>query len=241
MRYSWGIRHVRQRKHVVKISLILSGLIVLLIILLGFTTLDAAKFFGGFCLSLVRVIIAYFISLVIAIFFALLATSSKTAENIFIPILDALQSFPAFALFPLLIVWFGRTAPVIIIILVIEMVWPILFTVLTAKKQIREDLIEAAYAFNVRGYNFLKWVIFPLILPGIITGSIVAWGEAWETVIAAEIIVSISGVGTYLSVIANTNPRQMIIGIGLLLLLLFLLNKYIWLPFLNKSTKYQQE
>jgi len=241
MRYSWGIHHIRQRRHVVKISLILSGLIILLILLLGFTTLDAAKFFGGFGLSLVRVVIAYFIALAIAIFTALTVTSSKVLESAFIPILDALQSFPAFALFPLLIVWFGRTAPVIIIILVIEMVWPILFTVLTAKKQIREDLIEAAHAFDVRGYNFLKWVLFPLILPGIVTGSIVAWGEAWETIIAAEIIVSISGVGTYLSTVASTNPKQMVIGIGLLLLLLFLLNKYIWLPLLNRSTKYQQE
>jgi len=241
MRYSWGIRHVRQRRHVVKISLILSGLIILLVLLLGFTTLDAAKFFGGFGMSLIRVTIAYFIALFAAVILALTVTSSKIAENIFIPILDVLQSFPSFALFPLLIVWFGRTAQVTVIILVVTMIWPILFTVLTARKQVREDLIEAAHAFDVRGFNFLKWILFPLILPAIVTGSLVAWGEAWEAIIAAEIIVSISGVGTYLSDIANANPKQLVIGIFLLLLLLFLLNKYIWLPLLNRSMKYQQE
>lgn len=241
MRYSWEIHHIRQRRHVIKISLILSGLIILLILLLGFTTLDAVKFFGGFVQSLTRVAIAYFIALFLAVVIVLAVTSSKLTENIFIPILDVLQSFPSFALFPLLIVWFGRTALVTIMILVVTMIWPILFTILTARKQVREDLIEAAHAFNIRGLNFLRWVLLPLIFPAIITGSLVGWGEAWEAIIAAEIIVSISGVGTYLSNVANTNPRQLVIGIFLLLLLLYLLNKYIWLPLLNKSTKYQQE
>jgi len=122
------------------------------------------------------------------------------------------------------------------------MIWPILFTILSAQKQLKGDLLEAAHLFRATGIKFLIYVLFPLMFPAIITGSIVAWGEAWETIIAAEIIVNVPGVGTYLAQGGqNLNSTVLLVGILLLLMLLFILNKYIWLPLLNMSTRYQQE
>lgn len=242
MRYTHSFKLIRKRKHINKISLAITGILVILILFLGFTELDAQKFFVGFAESLYRVTVSYFISLIIAVVVSLAVGSSKSLENVSLPILDVLQSFPSFALFPLLVLFFGKTAIVTIFILVISMIWPILFTILSAQKQLREDLIEAAHSFGAKGYKFLFFVLFPLLLPSIITGSIVAWGEAWEAIIAAEIIVGIPGVGTYLAQNGeDLNSKVLIIGIFLLLMLLFILNKYIWLPLLNSSTKYQQE
>ncbi len=242
MRYTHHFRIIRRRKHVGKISLVITILLVILILVLGFTTLDAKQFFFGFLESLSRVVAAYFISLLLAICLSLMVSSSKALENVSLPILDVLQSFPSFALFPLFALWFGRTALVTILILIISMIWPILFTILSGQKQIKEDLIEAAHAFGAKDFKFLYYVLFPLLLPSIVTGSIVAWGEAWEAIIAAEIIVNIPGVGTYLAQTGdNFNSKILFIGILLLLAMLFILNKYIWLPLLNYSTKYQQE
>ena len=242
MRYTHNIRMIRKRKHVVTLSALITILTIILIIFLGFTTLDAKKFFLGFLDSLGRVIIAYFISLVISLATILIITSSEVMESISVPVLDALQSFPAFALFPLLIIWFGKSSLDVIIILVLEMIWPIIFTLLSSQKQIRGDLVEAAKIFGARGIKYLLYVLLPLLLPAIVTGSIVAWGQAWETIIAAEIIVNVSGVGNYLSVAGQNNQTSiLVIGILLLLLILFIINKYIWLPFLNISTKYREE
>ncbi|HKC14991.1 MAG TPA: ABC transporter permease subunit [Patescibacteria group bacterium] len=242
MRYTHNIKTIRKRKHVVKISVIFTILLVALILILGFTTLDAKQFFLGFLESFWRVIVAYLVAISIAIFTTIIITSTTTLESIFIPILDALQSFPSFALFPLLIVWFGRNSIDVIIILVLEMVWPILFTLLSAQKQIKTDLMEASKIFGAGGINYFLYVLLPLLFPAIVTGSIVAWGEAWETIIAAEIIVNVTGVGNYLSTAGNNNQTGvLVIGILLLLLILFIINKYIWLSLLNMSTKYQQE
>lgn len=242
MRYTHSFRIIRHRKHTVKISLVITGILIILILVLGFTTLDAQKFFTGFFESLFRVTIAYFISLILAIVLALIVTSSKNAEGIWISILDVLQSFPSFAMFPLLVIWFGKTAIVTILILIVAMIWPILFTIISAQKQIREDLLEAAQTFGAKGIKYFVYVLFPLMFSSIITGSIVAWGEAWETIIAAEIIVNIPGIGTYLAQNGdNFNSQILIIGILLLLMMLFVLNKYIWLPLLNMSTKFQQD
>ncbi len=242
MRYTHNLRLIRRRKHTGKISLFLTASIIILVLLLGFTELDAKQFFLGFFESLLRVCIAYIISILLAITLTLFATSSEKVESLTIPILDVMQSFPSFALFPLLVVWFGKTAIVTIFILIITMIWPILFTLLSAKKQIRSDLLEAAQSFGATKVKFLQYVLFPLLFSAIITGSIVSWGEAWEVIIAAEIIVAIPGVGTYLAESGtNNNSQILLIGIILLLAMLFIINKYLWLPLLNLGTKYQQE
>ena len=242
MRYTHNIKIIRKRKHAIKISVILTLILLVLIILVGFTTLDAKQFFLGFFESLIRVSIAYAIALIFAVILMLLVSLSNKIEAVSLPILDVLQSFPSFALFPLFVVWFGRTSLVTIFILIITMVWPILFTLISAHKQIRQELVEAAQIFGAKGIKYLVFVLLPLLFPSLVTGSIVAWGEAWEAIIAAEIIVSVPGVGTYLAESATNNKTHiLVIGILILLLLLFILNKYIWLPLLNLSTKYQQE
>lgn len=242
MRYTHTLRIIRKRKHVKKISILISLFLIGLIFVLGFTTLDAKQFFLGFLESFIRVSIAYLISILIAVCISLIVISSPKVEVVTVPILDVLQSFPSFALFPLFVLWFGKTSAVTICILIITMIWPILFTLLSAQKQIRLDLIDAAYAFGAKGNKYFIYVLLPLLFPAIITGSIVSWGEAWEAIIAAEIIVAIPGVGTYLAEAGKNNNFQiLVIGIFLLLTILFILNKYLWLPLLNVSTKYQQE
>ncbi len=242
MRHSYKLKIIRKRKNANKVSLILLIILVGVILLLGFTELDARLFFGGFAASFTRVTISYFISLILAIILTLVVTASPTIEAISVPILDVLQSFPSFALFPLFVIWFGRNSIVTILILIINMIWPILFTLLTGKKQIKEELDEAAYAFGARGHKYLVYVLFPLLLPAVITGSLVAWGEAWEAIIAAEIIVAVPGVGTYLAQAGGSNHISvLIVGIFLLLTILFIINKLVWLTLLNSSTKYQQE
>lgn len=242
MRYTHSFKLIRRRRHAAKISLIITGVLSLLIILLGFGVLDAQSFFVGFVESLTRVVIAYGFSLLISSLLALLVISAKKVEDITLPILDALQSFPSFALYPLFVLWFGKVSLVTIIILIVEMIWPILFTLLSSYKQIHQDLFEAASTYGAKNWKFLLYVLFPLLLPGIITGSIVAWGEAWEAIIAAEIIVNIPGVGSYLANVGTSNHAELlIIGIALLLMMLFIINKYIWLPLLNFSIKYIQE
>lgn len=239
MRYTHSFRLIRKRKHTVKISALISLGILFLTLVVGFTELDASFFFIGFLESFARVCLSYLISLILGVAVCFWITSSSKIESIFLPILDVLQSFPSFALFPLLTAWLGASSGVTIVILVIAMIWPILFTLLSSHKQIKPDLLEAAHVFGATGKKFWVYVLMPLFLPAIITGSIVAWGEAWETIIAAEIIVKINGIGTYLALLGEKGQTPTLtIGILLLLMLLFLFNKYVWLPLLNYSTRY---
>lgn len=241
MRYTHHFPVIRRRKHAVHLSLFFLLIIYIMIFVYGFSQVSAKEFTLGFLQSFFRVIAAYAISVSIALIIAIAVTGKKVVEDTALPILDALQSFPSFSILPLLLAFYGHSSGVAIFVLVIAMIWPILFSILTSLKSENEETLEAATVFGARGINRLVFVTLPLTLPALVTGSIVAWGEAWETVLAAEIIIQIPGVGTYLSRASeNGQNTVLIIGILLLMVTLFIINKFFWIPLLNKSTQYQQ-
>ena len=240
MHYTHHFRIIRRRKHTLPITLIVLAIILTLIFAFGFTKVDAFQFFIGFFYSFSRVLVAYVLALIVAVSLALIVTINKTFEDLALPTLDVLQSFPAFSILPLLMAFFGKNDLVAIFILFIEMIWPILFSVLSGIKGESEEIMEAASIFGATGWKRVIFVTIPSIFPSLTTGSIVAWGEAWETVLAAEIIINIPGVGTYLQQTGTDNSSFLTIGILMLLAVLFIINKLVWIPLLNRSTKYQQ-
>ena len=208
------------------------------------TNIDFGAFLTGFWFSLARTTVAYIISFVIALTLALFMTTSVVLENLLLPIFDVLQSFPSFALFPVLIVALGHYPEVIIdLVLVITMIWPILFAIVGGLKNRREDLEEAATIFGANGLKRLRHFTLPELSPAIVTGSIVGWGNAWEFIIGAELLVPVThGVGKYLGNLGNTHQNALLAsGILLLMFLLFIINKILWLPLLHNATKYQVE
>jgi NitT/TauT family transport system permease protein len=161
-----------------------------------------------------------------------------------LPILDVLQSFPSFVLFPILIIALKNSPNIIIVsVLVITIIWPIVFAIISGIKGKRTDLEEAATIFGATGAKRFFNFTLPVLFPSIVTGSLVGWGEGWEFIIGAELLVHTRiGVGQYLGDISSAGKTQLLLfGILLLLFLLFIINKLIWLPLLHRSTRFQAD
>ena len=219
-------------------------IIIILGLLIGFSNLNAQSLLIGFLISLYRISVAYIISILIAIIVALIITANKVLENLFLPILDVLQSFPSFALFPVLVIALRNSPELVIIsVLVISMVWPILFSIIGGVKNRREDKEEAATIFGAVGWKRLVYFTIPELLPSIVTGSIVGWGEGWEFIIGAELLIKTNiGIGYYLGFLGENHENlSLAFGITVLLFLLFIVNKMIWLPLLEKTTIYSSD
>lgn len=78
-------------------------------------------------------------------------------------------------------------------------------------------------------------------MPGFITGSIVGLGEGWEALIATEIIVGMdTGLGNFFQTY-STNPKITAFGVLGFLILIFSINKVIWLPLLEWSHRKMEE
>lgn len=232
-----------RRSAIISWAWVLAALVILGF-LINFSTLSANELLRGFLASLARTSVAYIIAAVLAIIIALILTSHKYIEEILLPFFDVLQSFPSFALFPVLVVALKNSPEVIIVmVLTITMIWPILFSVIGGIKNRREDWEEAAQMFGAKGSKKLWYFTLPQLLPTIITGSIVGWGEGWEFIIGAELLVKANvGVGSYLGVLGERGENlSLAFGILVLLILLFVINKLIWLPLLTRATRYGTE
>lgn len=219
-------------------------MLILLLVFIENSQLNTHQVFVGLINSFWRVAAAYVIALIISLPLALLITVNDKVENLLLPIFDVLQSFPSFALFPVLVqALAGWPDIVIILVLVVTVIWPLLFSLISGIKNQREDLEEAATVFGAVGSKRFRHFTVPALMPSLITGSIVGWGEAWEFIIGAELLVHInSGIGSYLGQLGQTQQNQLLaLGIVVLMLFLFIINKLIWLPLLHSSTKYQSE
>ncbi len=251
MRFATGLR-LSRRHHILKrdilsLSITLGSFAVVLALLqlaFGIGGLNSSKFLNGFMASFTRTSVAYVIALMLALTLALTITATAKLEAALLPIFDVLQSFPSFALFPVLVHALAHSPEtVIILVLVITMVWPILFSIVTALKNRREDLEEAASLFGAKGTKRLTHFTLPELMPAIVGGSIIGWGEGWEFIIGAELLVSVKwGIGGYLGELGQAQQNGLLaLGITFLMLLLFILNRLIWLPLLRKVTRYQTE
>src|SRR5207302_11446990 len=142
-----------------------------------------------------------------------------------------LQSFPTFAVLPVLVFYFGHTSISVIEILIIAMVWPIMFSIISGIKEERRDQAEAAKVFGAKGWRHLFYYRLPMLRPFIMTGSIVSWGQCWDMIVGAEIIAKVTGAGRFLGSLGeNGHTGLLALGILVYLLLIFVINHLVWLP-----------
>lgn len=191
-------------------------------------------FLSGTLVSLFRTIAAYLIALLLGGSLAMIFSMGRQSE-VALPVFDVLQSFPTFAVLPMAIAIWGASEFTVIFFLVLTIIWPIFFSTVSALKLTRRDWIEAAEVFGVNGRLYFKKFLLPISLPGLITGSIIGLGEGWEALIATEIIVGIqTGLGPFFELFKQDRVIT-IFGISGFLLLVFCINKLIWLPLLEWS------
>ena len=184
-----------------------------------------------------RLALSYGVALVLGVSVALVVGWSPFGDALF-PFFDILQNLPSFALIPLFIYFLGFTDMMIILFAVSSIVWPILFSVLTAIKSAHADLNDAASIFGAHGIRRILYYLAPLSYPAILTGSIVGIAIGWESVIGAEIISDVSGFGAFIKGADVTGISQAAVaGMLAILVIVFIVNRLVWAPLLAGSNK----
>ncbi len=163
--------------------------------------------------SILRIFTAYVIALVWTLAAAIIITRSKTLSGLFLPLFDIGQSIPALALFPFIVIvvfkYFGTGSMGVeiasVLLLLTGTQWYLLFNIIGAIKHIPGDVVEAANSFGITDWKYVRYVLLPAIFPGIVVGSIQAWGGAWNATIVSEYInygdhiYSVNGLGAFIS------------------------------------------
>jgi NitT/TauT family transport system permease protein len=198
-----------------------------------------------------RILITLAISVVWGVSFGILAATNRTASLLLTPLIDLLQSVPILGYFPMVIAFLFALGPLgielsIIVLLFTSMAWSIFFGVLGAIRGIPTNVSESARSFGLSGWRYVRHVIFPSIIPAVISGANLAWCDGWFFIIAAEyiqyqgsVIAPPSGGLGYLLAQAAYQYKDMTLAIVLLLFITFIVvyfNSLTWRRLMEKAS-----
>ncbi len=236
---SHNLRIYKKREHLLITFGVLALPIIFILMVGRISQISTSALLFGLGLSFYRLTAAYIISLVLGVALAVTLGRGKIGD-FFIPVFDLLQNLPSFALIPAFVILFGYTNKMAILFATSSVLWPILFYALSALRNAKTDFDEAATMFGAVGLKRIFYYLMPSIFPAIVTGSIVGISIGWEAVIGVEIIGLSNGLGVFLNSAAQSDKKTLILGIIALLLVVFSINKLIWLPLLKKSQLYAE-
>ncbi|MCB2230979.1 proline/glycine betaine ABC transporter permease [bacterium] len=138
--------------------------------LIGLLLIDAMGFWDDTMVTLALVLTSALVALVLGIPLGVLAARSKGVERVVRPILDTMQTMPAFVyLIPAVLFFSLGTVPGVVATVVFAMP-PVVRLTNLGIRQVREDVVEAAHAFGATPRQVLIKVQLPLALPTILAG-----------------------------------------------------------------------
>ncbi len=130
-----------------------------------------------------------------------LAMGVRAIGSLLGPYVDFLRSIPPLAYIGFLVAWFGIYDTSKIWLLFLAAFPPIALATLNGVRGIREDYLDAIRTLGAGRLATVRLVVLPATLPDILSGLRVAVGFAWTTVVAAELVNGLPGIGglAYLS------------------------------------------
>jgi NitT/TauT family transport system permease protein len=199
--------------------------------------------------SLIRMIVAYAISLGWTLPCVLAASESLRFRRWLAPAAEIVGSIPATALFPLIVLFVikvtGGMNLASILLILTGMQWYLLFNLLAGARQVPADLKEAGRSFGLGRVATWRKLVLPTLFPSLVTGSITAWGGGWNALILSEYFVyqgstyKVLGLGALLDEATYQTGNSVMILLSLLsmVLIVILLNRLVWRRLYNFATE----
>ncbi len=129
----------------------------------------------------------------------LLMGSSRKAEALINPTFLLLRPIPPLAWIPLAIVWLGLEDASKILVIFVAAFVPSVINTYTGVRNIDTPVMEASRMLGIRGWRWVSEVLVPGALPMIFTGLRLSLQASWTTLVAAELIGALYGLGSILN------------------------------------------
>jgi taurine transport system permease protein len=181
--------------------------------------------------SMQRLFMALFFAFVTAIPLGIVCGSSRLLLAIFDPFIEFYRPLPPLAYYTLLVLWFGITDVSKVALLFLSAFPPLFIAGVFSVQRIPRDRLNGAKSLGASNWRLFVYVIFPSCLPDLLTGLRTAVGVAYSTLVAAEMVAAISGVG-WMVLDASKFLRNDVIYVGIIIMgsIAILMDSYIrWL------------
>ena len=206
--------------------------------------------------SIVRMTIAYFLSLAFAIAYGYTAAYNPRIEPWMVAVLDILQSIPVLSFLPPVVLAMVALIPghqlgiemAVILLIFTGQVWNLAFSFYSSLKTIPREMREAS-----RIYRFSAWQRFwqlemPFSAIGLVWNSIVSVAGGWFALIFCETFTmgdrnfQLPGLGSYIQAATYAgNLRALLAGIATVILIVVATDQLVWRPLIAWSDKFKFE
>ncbi len=201
--------------------------------------------------STLRVVASFAICLAISLPLAIYLARNPKASRFGMPTVEVIASFPATALFPVIIfelIPYISAEGAAVLMLITGMIWYLFFNILSGVRSLPPDLDEAAASFGLKGRKRFTRVVLPGIFPALITGSITAFGGGWNTLIVAEYLsagphktLNLFGIGQAIDVgyalPSHEGYPLMVAALLVLVATVVTINEVIWKPLYRRAVE----
>lgn len=194
------------------------------------STPDGALLQTHITTSLILVFRGYLTAIIVGVPLGLLMGYYNTLDKLVGPIFEILRPIPPIAWIPLSVVWLGIGTPAKSFIIFVASFVPCVINCYTGIKLTTPVMINVGKTCGASRWKIFTSVCVPSAMPMTFTGIRVAIGNAWSTLVAAEMLASSSGLG-YMIQQGRTLARSDVIIVAMLTIgvigafLLWLLDK----------------
>jgi taurine transport system permease protein len=163
--------------------------------------------------SVLLVTMGFVVASSVGVMLGLAMGASRVAEAFINPIFLMLRPIPPLAWIPLAIVWLGLGDAAKMMVIFVSAFVPSVINSYTGVRQIDKPIFEAAAMLDVNGWRYWREVLIPGSLPSIFTGLRLSLQASWTTLVAAELVGAVAGLGQILNQAAqDIFPAMILVG-----------------------------
>ncbi|OAM53367.1 nitrate ABC transporter, permease protein [Methylovorus sp. MM2] len=130
------------------------------------------------------------------------------------PIIGILRPVSPLAWLPIGLLVFKAANPAAIWVIFISAIWPMIINTAVGVSKVPQDYMNVARVLNLSEWKIVTKILFPFVLPYMMTGVRLSIGVAWLVIVAAEMLTGGVGIGFWVwDEWNNLNVEHIIIAI----------------------------
>jgi nitrate/nitrite transport system permease protein len=164
--------------------------------------------------SLKRVAMGFGLAAIVGIPFGFMIGRFEFLSNMFNPLISLLRPVSPLAWLPIGLLVFKGANPAAIWTIFICSIWPMVINTAVGVQRVPQDYMNVARVLNLSEWKIVTKILFPAVLPYMLTGVRLAVGTAWLVIVAAEMLTGGVGIGFWVwDEWNNLNVKNIIIAI----------------------------
>jgi nitrate/nitrite transport system permease protein len=164
--------------------------------------------------SLQRVGLGFGLAAVVGIPLGFMLGRFEFLDRMVSPLVSLLRPVSPLAWLPIGLLVFKAANPAAIWTIFICSIWPMIINTAVGVQRVPEDYLNVARVLNLSEWKVITRILFPAVLPYMLTGVRLSVGTAWLVIVAAEMLTGGVGIGFWVwDEWNNLNVRHILIAI----------------------------